>query len=248
MGVRVEENLGFPDIHQVAVSALHEAAHHFHQFKARAQRAVNKAQFQPDMHADDRDMVKVWEKMNAKRFDKIMLKTKTGTPMTQPPPCNAGLALTPTKIKRLSGGRTEHDKCVWASENMLYIVVGGLGSILGSILGPVVLVALPELLRAFAEYRQLFFALVLLLTLIFMPQGIAGAVRGYFLRRFAAPPTPVVAAAGAVKKIELQSRHPRASSQEVLLEVKDLTLSFGGLKALNGAHLSMRGGAVKSKP
>jgi hypothetical protein len=115
--VRVEENLGFPDIHQVAVSALHEAAHHFHQFKARAQRAVNKAQFQPDMHADDRDTVKVWEKMNAKRFDKIMLKTKTGTPMTQPPPCNAGLALTPTKIKRLSGGRTEHDKCVWASEN-----------------------------------------------------------------------------------------------------------------------------------
>jgi branched-chain amino acid transport system permease protein len=128
--------------------------------------------------------------------------------------------------------------------HLLYIVVGGLGSILGSILGPVVLVALPELLRAFAEYRQLFFALVLLLTLIFMPQGIAGAVRGYFLRRFAASPTPAVAAAGAVKKIELQSRHARASSQEVLLEVKDLTLSFGGLKALNGAHLSMRGGEI----
>jgi len=68
----------------------------------------------PDIHLVT---VKVWEKMNAKRFDKIMLKTKTGTPMTQPPPCNAGLALTPTKIKRLSGGRTEHDKCVWASEN-----------------------------------------------------------------------------------------------------------------------------------
>jgi ABC-type branched-subunit amino acid transport system ATPase component/ABC-type branched-subunit amino acid transport system permease subunit len=129
--------------------------------------------------------------------------------------------------------------------HLLYIVVGGLGSILGSILGPVVLVALPELLRAFAEYRQLFFALVLLLTLIFMPQGIAGAVRGYLLRRFAAPPAPVVAA-GAVKKIELQSRHAQASSQEVLLEVKDLTLSFGGLKALNGAHLSMKGGEIRA--
>ncbi|MEI7785755.1 MAG: branched-chain amino acid ABC transporter ATP-binding protein/permease [Betaproteobacteria bacterium] len=129
--------------------------------------------------------------------------------------------------------------------HLLYIVVGGLGSILGSILGPVVLVALPELLRAFAEYRQLFFALVLLLTLIFMPQGIAGAVRGYVLRRFAAPPAPTPAV-GSVKKIELQSRHAQASAQEVLLEVKDLTLSFGGLKALQGAHLSMKGGEIRA--
>jgi dihydrolipoamide dehydrogenase len=28
-------------------------------------------------HAHDRDLVKVWEKMNAKRFDNIWLKTKT---------------------------------------------------------------------------------------------------------------------------------------------------------------------------
>lgn len=129
--------------------------------------------------------------------------------------------------------------------HLLYIVVGGLGSILGSILGPLVLVALPELLRAFAEYRQLFFALVLLLTLIFMPQGIAGAVRGYFLRRFVPAADPSVAA-GSVKKIELKSRHAQASADEVLLEVKDLTLSFGGLKALQGAHLSMKGGEIRA--
>src|SRR6185312_15921909 len=29
------------------------------------------------MQGADRDLVKVWEKMNAKRFDKVMLKTKT---------------------------------------------------------------------------------------------------------------------------------------------------------------------------
>ena len=129
--------------------------------------------------------------------------------------------------------------------HLLYIVVGGLGTILGSILGPLVLVALPELLRAFAEYRQLFFALVLLLTLIFMPQGIAGAVHGYFQRRFAPAPAAPVESSG-VKKIELKSRHAQASVQEVLLEVKDLTLSFGGLKALQGAHLSMKGGEIRA--
>jgi dihydrolipoamide dehydrogenase len=29
------------------------------------------------MQGADRDLVKVWQKMNAKRFDKVMLKTKT---------------------------------------------------------------------------------------------------------------------------------------------------------------------------
>ena len=77
MGLNAEENLGFPDIHQVAVSPLHEAAPHFHQVKASAQRAVTGAQFQSEMQGAYRDLVKVWEKMNAKRFDKIMLKTKT---------------------------------------------------------------------------------------------------------------------------------------------------------------------------
>lgn len=132
--------------------------------------------------------------------------------------------------------------------HLLYIVVGGLGSILGSILGPVVLVALPELLRAFAEYRQLFFALVLLLTLIFMPQGIAGAIRSYWLRHLAQSrsATADVIAEGSSRPIVLQSRHQKASSEETLLEVKDLTLSFGGLKALQGAHLSIKGGEIRA--
>jgi dihydrolipoamide dehydrogenase len=29
------------------------------------------------MQGADRDLVKVWEKMNARRFDNVMLKTKT---------------------------------------------------------------------------------------------------------------------------------------------------------------------------
>jgi branched-chain amino acid transport system permease protein len=133
--------------------------------------------------------------------------------------------------------------------HLLYIVVGGLGSILGSILGPVVLVALPELLRAFAEYRQLFFALLLLLTLIFMPQGLAGAFRSYWTRRFPAPEEPAVEEAvgpGPTKLIQLKSRHAPTSREETLLEVRDLSLSFGGLNALQGAHLSMNGGEIRA--
>ncbi len=132
--------------------------------------------------------------------------------------------------------------------HLLYIVVGGLGSVFGSILGPVVLVALPELLRTFAEYRQLFFALVLLLTLIFMPQGLAGAARVYWARRVpkAKPAELDTFVAGGLKKIQLQSRHSPASRDETLLEVRDLSLSFGGLKALQNAHLSIKGGEIRA--
>ena len=140
--------------------------------------------------------------------------------------------------------------------HLLYIVVGGLGSVAGSILGPLVLVALPEMLRPFAEYRELIFAFVLLLTLIFMPQGIAGKLEDLRLRmklrRQAAPVGSVPAAATAAQRIQsraampLQTRHASVAKGETVLEVAGLTLSFGGLKALQGANLAMKEGEIRA--
>ena len=140
--------------------------------------------------------------------------------------------------------------------HLLYIVVGGLGSVLGSVLGPLVLVALPEMLRAFAEYRELIFAFVLLLTLIFMPEGIAGKLQDLWhrkkLRRQAVPGGLVAAPASAAERIQtrvampLQTRHASVAKGETVLEVADLTLSFGGLKALQGANLALKGGEIRA--
>ena len=140
--------------------------------------------------------------------------------------------------------------------HLLYIVVGGLGSVPGSVLGPLVLVALPETLRAFAEYRELIFAFVLLLTLIFMPQGIAGKLEDIWLRmkirRQAVPGGTAPVAAGAAQRIQtraampLQTRHASVAKGETVLEVADLTLSFGGLKALQGANLALKGGEIRA--
>jgi ABC-type branched-subunit amino acid transport system ATPase component/ABC-type branched-subunit amino acid transport system permease subunit len=140
--------------------------------------------------------------------------------------------------------------------HLLYIVVGGLGSVLGSVLGPLVLVALPETLRAFAEYRELIFAFVLLLTLIFMPQGIAGKLEDLWHRmrpqRQKAPTGLEEVAAAATRRsltraaMVLQTRHASAAKGETVLEVQDLTLSFGGLKALQGAGLSLKAGEIRA--
>jgi len=52
------------------------------------------------------------------------------------------------------------------------IILGGLGSIPGVILGSLILVLLPELLREFQSYRMLALGIGLVLMMIFRPQGL----------------------------------------------------------------------------
>ncbi len=52
------------------------------------------------------------------------------------------------------------------------IIVGGMGSIPGVIVGGLVLVGLPELLREFAEFRQLVYGAVLVAMMLYRPEGL----------------------------------------------------------------------------
>jgi branched-chain amino acid transport system permease protein len=72
-------------------------------------------------------------------------------------------------------------------QHITFIVVGGLGSIVGSIAGAVLLTALPEALRGAQEYGELVYGFILLGTLLFLPRGLVGlAARLEALR----PPKP----------------------------------------------------------
>ena len=57
------------------------------------------------------------------------------------------------------------------------VVLGGLGSIRGAILGAFVLTLLPEMLRGFQMYRMLLFGIALILMMLFMPQGLMGDIK-----------------------------------------------------------------------
>jgi branched-chain amino acid transport system permease protein len=71
-------------------------------------------------------------------------------------------------------------------EIIIMIVIGGMGSMTGAILGAIIVTLLPELLRnlppvsvgdttfQFADLRLVIFALILILTMILRPQGILG--------------------------------------------------------------------------
>lgn len=68
---------------------------------------------------------------------------------------------------------------VFVSINVLaVIIVGGMGSIPGIIVGAIVLIGLPELLREFNEYRQLIYGALLVWMMLQRPEGlIPSAVR-----------------------------------------------------------------------
>jgi branched-chain amino acid transport system permease protein len=57
---------------------------------------------------------------------------------------------------------------------VIYMVVGGSGSFVGPILGATVLTLANNLLRAFSRFQPLLFAVVLLLIVFLMPEGLVG--------------------------------------------------------------------------
>ena len=57
------------------------------------------------------------------------------------------------------------------------VVLGGMGSQLGVMLAAIAITALPELAREFDEYRMLAFGLVMVLMMIWRPQGLVPAAR-----------------------------------------------------------------------
>jgi ABC-type branched-subunit amino acid transport system permease subunit len=82
-----------------------------------------------------------------------------------------------------------------ALRQITFIVVGGMGSVAGSVIGAAVLSGLPEVLRPVKEYSDLIYTLVLLGFLLFIPRGLV-TVWHAMARRRRGSSAPAVAEAG----------------------------------------------------
>jgi branched-chain amino acid transport system permease protein len=52
------------------------------------------------------------------------------------------------------------------------LIVGGMGSIPGVVVGAIFLIGIPELFREFSEYRFLFYGVALIAMMIYRPEGL----------------------------------------------------------------------------
>jgi branched-chain amino acid transport system permease protein len=140
---------------------------------------------------------------------------------------------------------------------LIVVVLGGTGSLPGVLLGALVVVALPELLRQFATYRILIFAILLIGMMLLRPQGLWPRVRRkpkpfYGLKDDEARDVSEqilrehqlqVAARG---RKQLGNGHRTTGVGEVLLKVEGLVQQFGGLRAVDGVSFEVLGGEIFS--
>lgn len=122
---------------------------------------------------------------------------------------------------------------------LIVVVVGGMGSIPGMILGAVIVIALPEVLRPISDFRLLIFALALVALMLARPQGLWPARRSRRATYSALPeePPPEEGAGGDTGV---------PAEPGLLLRVRDLRHHFGGIRAVDGVSFDVRAGEIVS--
>jgi branched-chain amino acid transport system permease protein len=122
-------------------------------------------------------------------------------------------------------------------EVLVMAIVGGLGTLVGPVVGAIVFTYLPERLQIFAEYQFMVYGLILLVSFIVLPRGIAGLlpIRTGFIKR--------KAAAASAAPAEMRSQAPvLPAGTEPLLRADNVAINFQGLRALDNVLLELRAG------
>jgi branched-chain amino acid transport system permease protein len=124
-------------------------------------------------------------------------------------------------------------------------LVGGQDSIVGTILGAALITFLPEVLRFLHAYYIAVYGLLVVIVILFMPQGLYGMLlRGLdALRRLVTRQPAATGTASIEPTGQHQSKRPVATT-EPLLEIAGLRKHFGGIKAVDGIDLTICRGDI----
>lgn len=134
-----------------------------------------------------------------------------------------------------------------AIEVVMYNVVGGMGSIIGPILGAIIMIPLPEFLRSFVAYQIALYGLILILILRFFPAGIWGGVCKLRSARKNQDEGKLKSLAITTPNLEpafLASFKSPSNDPSVLMECDGVGKTFGGLEALKDVSFSVRKGDI----
>ena len=136
------------------------------------------------------------------------------------------------------------------------VILGGMGSIPGVLVGALVLVGLPGLLREFEEYRLLAYGAAVVAVMILRPQGLIPNVRRSRELQDEERAAGRMGENGEGRRDPWRGRHghggravsepPSAAGSDVMLEIRGLQKHFGGLYALSGLDMVVRRGEIVS--
>ena len=139
-----------------------------------------------------------------------------------------------------------------SAEGILMVILGGTGTLIGPVIGAVIIVALRSFLSIFVEHWLIVLGLAFVLTVFYAPDGVIGWLRLGARKRPLAPatesgptgaPTLALSRALAPRAATASPGAAAEGSAHVALQLDGVSKSFGGMMALNGVSFEIRAGA-----
>jgi len=136
-----------------------------------------------------------------------------------------------------------------SAQALTVAMFGGVGTVWGPVMGSVILIPLAETLNAeagsrFPGIQGVIYGLAIICVILLAPEGLFWKVRDFLRKRSAAPATatPTTSDVTTAASAELVPLRPRrsAGTGDVVLEVRNLSRSFGGLKAVQDVSFMLR--------
>jgi branched-chain amino acid transport system permease protein len=138
-----------------------------------------------------------------------------------------------------------------SAQALTVAMFGGVGTVWGPVIGSVILIPLAETLNAeagsrFPGIQGVIYGLAIICVILLAPEGLFWKVRDFLRKRSAspaaakpsAPDAPVTAAILAAPAPARTNRS--TGTGDVVLEVRNLSRSFGGLKAVQDVSFKLR--------
>ncbi len=130
----------------------------------------------------------------------------------------------------------------------LMTILGGLGNIVGSFLGAIIMTVLPEALRFLTDYRMLIYGVLMVVIIVNRPQGILGNVDFEYLKQRAlAARNNILPKDRSAKEEKTEAKEIRRESvadDQQILTVRNVTQRFGGLVALENIQIEISKGEI----
>jgi branched-chain amino acid transport system permease protein len=141
-------------------------------------------------------------------------------------------------------------------ELLIALILGGVRSVWGNLIGVTMLIVLPEAFTFLSDYRLMIFGSILILLLYFLPEGLAGVIKKWWQKRNASDLHEVTKQQLASHKLsdaQLSDTNfirkdilqiAENAHSDIALQTKDLTMRFGGLTAVDGLSLNIKRGTI----
>jgi branched-chain amino acid transport system permease protein len=119
------------------------------------------------------------------------------------------------------------------------VLMGGSGTLYGPLVGSVILNLIPTVFARLHDYHLYIYGGIILITIIFLPDGIVGSVLKLpGVRRWRRPPARIEPAPGGLAFSQAQN------NREPVIEARNVTRDFGGIRALDRVNIAVQPGVV----